>query len=464
MAPKVNEDECGGGEGDEKTPPEASGAEFSVEAEKDAEGHADDPVADELGVEGGGGVAGSAEGSGGGDLDAVKELKAGGDEEQGDCGGDDAGVGGEEVGDAGGDGEEEDGGAEHEGGTDGDTAPAGGSCVGECGGAGADATDGVADADGGGGGDGEGHHEGGGGALQGDLVAGEGELAEGGDERGDKGEDGDFDEDGGADGEAEEEELAEVLELEPPWQPSAVAGGPGNTARDAAEAVGVFAVEVPEGEGEDQHEVEAGEAGGPGGADDSVGGDVEWVAGDVEGVAVDEEPVGCGVDDVGGDEGEGDGAAVVGGLEVSAEDEVEQQGEGAVVEAAHGGNCAGEDGGVYGEVQKEDGSDEEDGDEEGGEGEAGEESVEKPAVGGVLIFGTEGLGDEGVESEEDAADADGDGVEDDLREGGGGHGEGRVREVAEHDGVDQGHGDPAELAGDERQRKMQQRREFAANV
>ncbi len=234
LVPEVYEDESGGCEGEEETPPEAGGSELLMEAEKDAEGHADRPVADELGVEGGGGVAGSAEGTGGGDLDAVKELEAGGDEEEGDGGGDDSGVGGEEVGDAGGDGEEEDGGAEHEGGANDDAAPAGGCCVGEGGVAGSDAADGVAYTNGGGGGDGERDHEGGGSALESDLVAGEGKLAEGGDERGDEGEDGDFHEDGGADGKAEEEELAEVLELD--------------TARDAAEAVGVFAVEEPEGE------------------------------------------------------------------------------------------------------------------------------------------------------------------------------------------------------------------------
>jgi hypothetical protein len=36
--------------------------------------------------------------------------------------------------------------------------------------------------------------------------------------------------------------------------------------------------------------------------------------------------------------------------------------------------------------------------------------------------------------------------------------------MAEHDGVDQRQGDPAELAGDERQGEAEQRREFAADV
>ena len=81
-----------------------------------------------------------------------------------------------------------------------------------------------------------------------------------------------------------------------------------------------------------------------------------------------------------------------------------------------------------------------------------------------VFFGAEGLGDEGVEAEEDAADAEAEGVEDDLGEGGGAHGEGGVGQVAEHDGVDQRHGDPAELAGDERQSQVDERRELAADV
>ena len=90
--------------------------------------------------------------------------------------------------------------------------------------------------------------------------------------------------------------------------------------------------------------------------------------------------------------------------------------------------------------------------------------MEEPAIGFLLLFGAEGLGDEGVEAEEDAADAEAEGVEEDLREGSGAHGESGVGQVAEHDGVDQRHGDPAELAGDERQSQVDERWELAAYV
>ena len=109
-------------------------------------------------------------------------------------------------------------------------------------------------------------------------------------------------------------------------------------------------------------------------------------------VAEDEEPVGGGVDEVGGDEGEGDGAAVVVGLQVAAEGEVEHQGEGAVVEAPHGGDGLGEDGGVYGKAEEKDRREGEDGDEEGGERDGHDEAVEEPAVGFVRVLWRRGPG------------------------------------------------------------------------
>ncbi len=68
---------------------------WMAEGDEVADGEADDPVADDLDDEAGVGVACAAEGSGGGDLEAVEELEDGGDEEQRDGGGDDGGVRGE---------------------------------------------------------------------------------------------------------------------------------------------------------------------------------------------------------------------------------------------------------------------------------------------------------------------------------------------------------------------------------
>ncbi len=92
-----------------------------------------------------------------------------------------------------------------------------------------------------------------------------------------------------------------------------------------------------------------------------------------------------------------------------------------------------------------------DDDEDEGEGEAGgeHEAVEEPAVGLVEAACAVGLGEVGVEAEEDAGDAEGDGVVEDLAEGGGGDGEGGVGHVADHDGVDDAHRHPADFGEDE---------------
>ena len=181
-------------------------------------------------------------------------------------------------------------------------------------------------------------------------------------------------------------------------------------------------------------------------------------------MAVDENPVADEVNEVGGDERECDGFGEMRGLQVTAKGEVDEQRDDAPVETVERGDGLREDGSVDGHAVEDDGAEGEDGDEERAEGEGEDESVEEPAVGGVDFFGAEGLGDEGVEAEEDAADAEGEGVEDDLGEGGGGHGDGGVREAADHAGVDDRHGHPAELAGDEGRGEPEERGELRADV
>jgi len=226
----------------------------------------------------------------------------------------------------------------------------------------------------------------------------------------------------------------------------------------------VVAVGAPDGEDQDGHKVEAGEAGGPGRAGDAEGWDAVAVAGDIPVVTEDQKPVHSCIHEVSGDEREGDGAAVVVRLQVPAKGEVEQQGKGSVVEALHGGDGLGEDGAVDGEAEEQDGSEREDGDEQGGERERHDDAVKEPAICFVILFGTEGLGDERVEAEEDSSDSEAKGIEEDLGESGGAHGECGVGQVAEHDGVDQRHGDPAELACDERQSEVDEQWELGADV
>ena len=81
VAPDEGEGGAGDDEAGAETQPEAYGSVVEAEAEDVADGETDDPVADDLYDEAGVGVAGAAQGSGGGDLEAVEELEDGGDEE-----------------------------------------------------------------------------------------------------------------------------------------------------------------------------------------------------------------------------------------------------------------------------------------------------------------------------------------------------------------------------------------------
>jgi len=81
--------------------------------------------------------------------------------------------------------------------------------------------------------------------------------------------------------------------------------------------------------------------------------------------------------------------------------------------------------------------------------------VQEPAVGLVEVAGTVGLGEVGVQAEEDAGDAEGDGVIEDLAERGGGDGESGVGHVSDHDGVYDAHGHPTEFSEDERESKRE---------
>ena len=79
--PDCREGDAGNDETCAETEPEADGSAMMAKGDEVADGKADDPVADDLDDKAGVGVAGAAEGSGGGDLETVEELEDGGDEE-----------------------------------------------------------------------------------------------------------------------------------------------------------------------------------------------------------------------------------------------------------------------------------------------------------------------------------------------------------------------------------------------
>ena len=212
-------------------------------------------------------------------------------------------------------------------------------------------------------------------------MAGERERSEGGDDGGDGGEDGDLDEDLRADGAAETDEFADACGFITPF--------------GFEEAVAVAAVVVEDGGEHDGGLIAAGERGGPARAGDSVGRDVDGTPV----VTVDEEPVEEDVDEVGGDEREGDGADVIEGLQVAAEDEPQEQHGRSPVEGVEERDGAAEDLGVGVEMGEPERQQRDDGHEDDGEDGSEDEAVLEGTVGVVDAFGAEGLGEDGVEAE-----------------------------------------------------------------
>ena len=287
------------------------------EAEPGAEGEADEPVGAEVADHRRARVAGAAESAGGYGLDAVEELEGGTGSEEHDSGVDENGVVCVDAGNVLREDEKNDAHEGHERGAEQDGGVAGVARAGEIA-----ASDGLADANGGGGRDAEGNHVGESDGVERDLVAGEGNGAKTGDQGGDGGEDGDF---GGhlhSGGKAECDEPTDAREIR---------------ARRCSTHFGVVARVVPEKKNDqDGGQVGARDGGGDAGADYAEHGKTP--------VAEDEEIVAEDVDEIGGDEGEGDGANEVHPLQGATEGEVEEQGDEAEGQGVHIG--AGEDGDV----------------------------------------------------------------------------------------------------------------------
>ncbi len=199
--------------------------------------------------------------------------------------------------------------------------------------------------------------------------------------------------------------------------------------------------------GDEEGEVGARDGGCEAGADDAERGDLDRAPA----VTVDENPVEEDVAEVRGDEGEGDGADVIEGLQVAAEGEVEEEGWCSPVEGVEEADGAFHDLRVDGHAAHADRGELDEAEENRCEDGREDEAVVEPAVRFFEATGSVGLREVGIEREQDAGDAEGQGVVEDLAEGGGGDVDGRVRHVADHDGVDDAHGHPAELGGDERE-------------
>ena len=212
--------------------------------------------------------------------------------------------------------------------------------------------------------------------------------------------------------------------------------------------VGVIAHVVPEKKNdEDRGEVGAGDGSGNAGADDAEHGK--------SAVAKDEEIVAEGVDEIGGDEGEGDGADEVHSLEGAAKGEVKKKRHEAECQRVH--IRAGKDGDVGGDAEAiEEMRERPDGGEE--QGRNGKAEVDAIDEGVETVFeaaGAEGLGDEGVEADEEAFTEEGEDEEEAGTDADGSDGLGAVGEAANHHCVHDGHADPADFGEDERKGQIE---------
>ena len=296
-APEGKEEDTDDDEGDAKADPEAEGAPVAAKAEVDPERETDEPVDNEVAEHGSACVACAAEGAGGCSLNAVEELESGSGIQKRDGSVDDCFVVGIEASDHARKDEKRDGHGEHE-----ECAKGNGGVASAGGGVRILAAEGLSNADSGGGRDAQGNHVGEGDGVERDLMAGLGDGPEACDQGGGKGEDADFGGELTSGGNAECEKMTNAAKVD-------VDG--------SVEKIGVMAAVVPEEVAEEKsREISAGDCGGDTGAGNAQGRQTE--------LAVDEDPIAGEVDDVGGDEGESDGADHVHPLEGAANGEIEE--------------------------------------------------------------------------------------------------------------------------------------------
>ena len=239
-------------------------------------------------------------------------------------------------------------------------------------------------------------------------------------------------------GKAEDDELADPIQV---------------GLHGSLEQFGFVARVVPqEINNENQREVAAGDAGGDAGAGDAVCGNTES--------AKDQKVIAKEVDEVCGNEREGDRTDHVHALKCAADSEVEEQRHKAGREGPHVGSGKDGNGVSYAEALEVIGDDPDGNGEEWGDGEAQIDAVDQ---GGVAVFAaacTKGLGDERVQADEKPFAKEGKDDEDAGADADGSDGFGTVGEATDHHGVDDDHAHPADFRKDEGQGQVKRGTEF----
>ena len=271
-------------------------------------------------------------------------------------------------------------------------------------------------------------------------MSSERDCAEPADERGGQREHADLERNLRCGGQAENDEAADPSEID-------VDG--------SLEQFGAMAAVVPKQvTNKNQSHVEASEGGGPSGADHAHCRGSPF--------AVDEHPIKKKIDEIRGDEGEGHWPDHVHGLDAAADGEIKHQREQADGQRFHVRNREARHHGIDVEGLQER-AEEPDGNHE----ERRHDQAEVNAVdqGTVAIFAfacAEGLGDERVQANQQPATEKGYDVENAGADADGADRIGAVWQVADHDGVNDAHGHPADLGEDEREREVQGRAHFGA--
>src|SRR5579885_2445530 len=194
---------------------------------------------------------------------------------------------------------------------------------------------------------------------------------------------------------------------------------------------------------ENNREVYAGKRRGPAGTDDAHGGSAPF--------AVNENPVKERVDDVCGDQREGDRQDQVHGLDAAADSEIEEQGKESEGQRFHIGNGKGGDGGINMKAAEERAEKPEGHHEQRRHSDGEVDAVDERAVTVFALACSESLGDQGIETDQKSAAEEGNDVEEVGTDADGADGAGALRKMADHDGIDDAHGHPADLGKDERE-------------
>jgi len=176
-------------------------------------------------------------------------------------------------------------------------------------------------------------------------------------------------------------------------------------------------------------------------------------------MTVNERPVPYPVDEVGGDEREGDRADALDSLKVPAEGSVEEQRQSAPVEHAQVLRGLRADRGIRAEVWKDQRRGPEKDHEKGREDKREVDALREPAMALVEVAASIGLRDERVETEEDAYAEERGRVIDGVAHADGADGFGA--ETAHHDGVHDRHGHPSKLRENDWDGEREQRTQFA---